>query len=72
MFPLAEEIKSQLKKKYIEEEQKWQAEEVCFALGNIQLREYTSVVPAMKGQPWDQSSVPTMQMACHDKYSIFC
>ncbi|KAK7112138.1 STAM-binding protein-like [Littorina saxatilis] len=27
VFPLAEEIKSQLKKKYIEEEQKWQAEE---------------------------------------------
>ena len=29
VFPLAEEIKSRLKKKYTEEEEKRQAEEVC-------------------------------------------
>ena len=29
VFPLAEEIKSKLKKKYTEEEEKRQAEEVC-------------------------------------------
>ena len=32
VFPLAEEIKSKLKKKYTEEEQKRQVEEVCIQL----------------------------------------